>query len=297
VERIIIDTDIGSDPDDALAIALAMKSPEIIIEGITIVNGDIEHKARMAHKILSLGECSDIRVIPGISNSLLKNRTLYANGQEGEGFVSPDDTTIFDGHAVDFIIEKVMNNPGEISLVAIGPLTNIAAAMIREPKISRMLKRIYLMGGVKGTGDHYIDLPLVEYNIKCDPEAASVVFASGTPILMVGLDVTMKLMLTKDMLNQIKNNNSPLNGVLAGIVERWLTFIGGEATPMHDPLALALVINPNLVKTQRMNVVVEYSHDRSSGQTVASPNQDGYVSVACQVNEKQFFELLLSRLA
>ena len=297
MERIIIDTDIGSDPDDALAIALAMKSPEIIVEGITIVNGDVEHKARMAHKLLSLGGRSDIKVIPGISNSLLKNRTLYANGQEGEGFVSPDDHTLFDGHAVDFIIEQVMNNPGEISLVAIGPLTNIAAAMIREPKIVNALKRIYLMGGVTGTGDHHSDLPPVEYNIKCDPEAASLVFSSGISILMVGLDVTMKLMLTEEKVNQIKNKNTPLNKVLAGIVERWLSFIGEKATPMHDPLALALVIDPSLVKTQRMNVVVEYSHDRSSGETVAALAQDGHVEVACHVNEKQFFEMLLNRLA
>jgi purine nucleosidase len=297
MERIIIDTDIGSDPDDAMAIALAMKSPEIIIEGITIVNGDVQHKARMADKVLSLGGYGSIQVVPGISTSLLKNRKVYANGQEGEGFVSPNDKTLFDGHAVDFIIEKVMNNPGEISLVAIGPLTNIAAAMIREPKITRYLKRIYLMGGVTGICSQNRDMPEVEYNIKCDPESASVVLSSKTPILMVGLDVTMDLLLTKENLNQIKSSNTQLNDVLAGIIERWLNFIGEEATPMHDPLALALVIDPGLVKTQTMNVVVDYNHDRSSGKTIASLAPDGFIEVAYEVNEVGFFKILLDRLA
>lgn len=294
--RVLIDTDIGSDPDDALAIALALKSPGIQIEGITIVNGDVRLKARMAATLVALGGFSGVPVIPGIGVSLLNNRDLYANGEEGCGFVA-EDASIHEEHAVDFIIRTVMNNPGEITLIAIGPLTNIAAAFIREPRLASTVKQIYMMGGVTRLGENAAELPSVEYNIRCDPEAASVVFASGANLLMVGLDVTETVLFTRKHLDHLRQTGLALNDVLAGIAEKWMAFIGKDQTPMHDPLALALAIDRSLVQTRRMQVNIQYSHDRNTGSTVAVTSDTGNAEVAFEADADRFMELLITRLS
>jgi purine nucleosidase len=295
--RIILDTDIGTDVDDAMALALAMKAPEITIEGVTTVYGDVHLRARLAKKLLQLGNRDDVSVYAGIVQPLLHNREIWWPGHEGEGVLTEDEEVAYESaHAVDFIIETIMKNPGEITLVPIGPLTNIAAAIIREPEIVNNVKEIVLMGGVVRLGDNAVELPQIEHNIKCDPEAASLVFGCGAPIVMVGLDVTKKVTITREDNERLASSGKPLNEALFKLVDRWLEFTKRDWCVMHDPLAVSLLIDRSLVETRRMKVHVEYDHRHPTGQTVALLTDNGNVEVCLDVNNEKFITLLLERL-
>lgn len=295
--RLIIDTDIGSDIDDAMALALAMKSKEIIIEGITTVYGNAELRARITKKLLQLGNQKNIKVFAGVSQSLLFNRDIWMAGHEGEGILTEDEHIEYDsGHAVDFIIQTIMKNPGEITLIAIGPLTNIATAIIREPSIVKNVKEIIIMGGVTRLGDNSLTLPINEHNIRCDPEAASIVFSSKAPICMVGLDVTYKVTFTKFHRDQLENSKTPLNLALVNQLDRWFAFIKEDITKMHDPLTVSIAINKDIVKTEKAKVHVEYDHRQMTGTTIAIPDKSGNVEICLDVDSRRFNNILLRRL-
>jgi len=296
MHRIIIDTDIGSDVDDAMAIALAMKSPEVTIEGITTVYGDVDLRARMTKKMLQLGNKADIPVFAGINQPLLRNRDIWMAGHEGVGILTKEDELQYESkHAVDFIVETVMANPGQITLVPIGPLTNIAASFIREPELARNVKEIVLMGGVTRLGDN-ADLPDIEHNIVCDPEAASIVFGSGAPIVMVGLDVTLKVIITEEEQLALERTGDPVNLALGRMMGRWFSYVGKRRTFMHDPLTVSLLIDRTLATTKRANVRVAYDHRQKTGETVAVPAEDGNVQVCIDVDPARFLQLLMERL-
>lgn len=295
--RIIIDTDIGSDIDDAMALALAMRSKEIILEGITTVYGDVDLRAKLAKKLLQLGGRDDVKVFAGINQPLLHNRDIWMAGHEGEGVLTNyEDVSYENGHAVDFIIKTIMENPGEITLIPIGPFTNIASAIIREPKIIENVKEIVLMGGVTRLGNNALELPKDEHNIRCDPEAAALVFRSGAPIVMVGLDVTYKVTINKNDRDQLEASKDPLNLALVKQLDRWFDFIKEDTTKMHDPLTVSLMIDRSIVTTEKMNIHVDYDHRQMTGQTVALPDQNGNVEVCLEVDSKKFTTILLERL-
>jgi purine nucleosidase len=300
LQRMILDTDIGTDVDDAMAVALSMFSPEIQVEGITTVYGDVKLRSQMVRRILQMGGREDIRIYPGIAQPLLRNREVWWLGHEGEGILHLDERdealTFEDKHAVDFIIDTVMNNPGEITIVPIGPLTNIAAALIREPKVAQNVKEIILMGGVARIGSNASELDYYEHNISRDPESASIVFGSGAKIVMVGLDVTRKVLLDRTHLDRLTATGKPLNLVLVKLVERWLEWYQHDFTAMNDPLAVALLINRNFVVTKKMKVHIEYDHRHPTGQTIAQHSEDANVEICIEVDSEGFMELLLDRL-
>ncbi|WP_106767669.1 nucleoside hydrolase [Paenibacillus faecalis] len=295
--RIIIDTDIGSDIDDAMALALAMRSKELVIEGITTVYGDVDLRAKLAKKLLQLGGRDDVKVFAGINQPLLHNRDIWMAGHEGEGVLTDYEHIKYEhDHAVDFMVKTIMDHPGEITLIPIGPLTNIAAAIIREPKIVEHVKEIILMGGVTRLGHNALELPKDEHNIRCDPEAAALVFRSGAPIVMVGLDVTYQVTLSKDDRNRLEASQDPLNLALVKQLDRWFDFINEDTTKMHDPLTVSLMIDRSMVKTEKMSVYVDYDHRQMTGQTVALPDQNGNVEVCLEVDSQQFSTILFDRL-
>lgn len=326
-QRVIIDTDIGGDPDDAMAIALAVASPELHIEGITTVYDDVDYHARRIAKLLALARSgspaaqTDIPIYNGLSATLLRkrkppwaaagqpageqrdqaaseHRDQAESGGDGEAGDLLDGTTpaAVAGRAVEFLIETVMKHPGEIVIVAIGPLTNIAAAIILEPRIAERVQRIIVMGGVARFGLAGADLPPIEHNIQCDPEAASVVFSSGAPLVMVGLDVTSKAVAGWPEVERLTRSGSPLNKALADVIRRWLRRIGMPATPLHDPLALALAIDHTLATTRRMRVDIVYDQGAYTGYTIAVPDEDGTVEVCLDVDSERFLRLLFHRL-
>nr|WP_249316528.1 nucleoside hydrolase [Bacillus sp. FJAT-50079] len=289
-----MDTDIGTDSDDAVALALAIKSPEIQVEGVTTVYGDVSMRSNIANRMIRLSDGGDIKVYRGIEKPLLWNREVtwpvIANEQLNQK------ENVSSKHAVDFIIETIMNHPGEITLVTIGALTNIAAAIIREPGIINRVKKIVMMGGVTRLGRNGIDLPIIEHNIKCDPEAASLVFSSGAPILMVGLDVTRQVMITRDEIDLLASSGTPLAKALTKQMEDYMDYRNRNFTFMHDPLAVAAWIDPTIVKSKRMNVHVAYDHCNPTGQTIAELNDEGNVDVCLEVDRDRFFRMLKLRV-
>src|SRR3954453_7876576 len=180
--RVILDTDIGTDVDDCLALALILGSPELRLEGITCVYGDVALRARMARRLLELRGRGEVPVLQGAHEPLLGLRPVYWEGHEGQGLVNPDDDTPDTGeNAVDYLVRTILENPEEIHLVAIGPLTNVALAFKRDPRVVRDLAHLTIMGGVM-RGPQSLHLPYVEHNIRCDPEAAHIVLSAGAPV-------------------------------------------------------------------------------------------------------------------
>ncbi|AJY77673.1 nucleoside hydrolase [Paenibacillus beijingensis] len=294
--RIILDTDIGTNADDAVALALAVKSPEIRLEGVTTVYGQVQARAVIADKIMRLCGVEGIPVYPGIEQPLLRNRPMFRAGLERKGWSPDDEEKEWDKHAVDFIVETVMRNPGEITLVTIGPQTNIAAALIREPRLSERVKEIVVMGGVTRLASNGLHLSALEFNIQCDPEAASVVFASGAPIVMVGLDVTRQAVFSREEKDKMAACGTPLALELTDMMQSFMDYMDRDFSYMCDPLAVAAVIDRSFIRTRRMNVSVHYDHREDSGQTIAELSDNGNVEVALEVDTERYFRMLHSRL-
>lgn len=293
---IIIDTDIGTDFDDAMAISLAMYAPGLDIKGITTVYGNTSIRAQLAKKLTQLGRCANIPIYAGLEQTLLLNRQIAWIGHEGEGVLDEEEVVYESGSAVDFIISTVMENPGQITLVPIGPLTNIAAAIIHEPRIIQNVKEIVMMGGYARTGALPEFVNPCDWNIICDPEAASVVFRSGIPITMVGLDVTYWVSVSRDEFKRQLAMDNPLHNALHELLQRWLAHLNKETAFMHDPLTVAVVMDRSIVTTKKMRIEVEYDQRQKAGTTIATPDDHGNVDVCCEVDIERFKKLLFSTI-
>ena len=311
-ERVILDTDIGTDVDDAMALALAALSPEITLEGITTVYGDVRLRARMAVKILRMLGREDVPVMAGSAHVLLRNRPIWWLGHEGEGLLTAEDDALsYDSrHAVDFIIRTVMDNPGEITLVAIGPFTNLAIALAREPRVAQNVKNIIIMGGSARLGSNGMELEYIDHNVKCDPEAAALLFASGAPVMMCGYDVTRQVLIRTADVERLDATHDPLNIAMARMIRKWLDWWKRDFTAMNDPLCVALAFDPTICRGRRMNVHVEYDHRHPTGHTICElpetpwtpPDElnqqkpEPSVQVCLEVDAERFMKLLMNRV-
>ncbi len=298
--RIILDTDIGTDVDDLLALALILQSPELQLEGVTCVYGDVDLRARMVHKVLRLYGRANVPVFTGMSRTILGLRPIYWGGHEGVGLLDADDTaqTPTSGDAVDYIIETVMANPGAIHLVCIGPLTNAAMAFLRQPHLAENLAHLTIMGGVLG-GAGRLELPYAEHNIICDAEAAHIVMTAGAPITLVPLDVTTQVRIRPEDTARIRAGGTPFHEAVAGQVEVYPGFARGW-THLHDPLAVATLIKPDLVKFTEVHVDVETGGRYAVGATLMRrPSEQHPVNarVALEVDVAGFEAFLTERLA
>jgi purine nucleosidase len=266
--RIILDTDIGTDVDDCLALALILGSPELQLEGVTCVYGDVDLRGRMVAKLLRLRDRTDVPVLLGARRPLLGRVPVYWPGHEGKGLLDSDDTFApSDEHAVDYLVRTVLANPGQIHLVAIGPLTNVALAFLREPELSAKLAHLTIMGGVcRGPG--LLDLPLTEHNIKCDPEAAHVVLSAGAPTTLVPLDVTTRVQIRSADVARIRSRGTPFHAAIATQVESYPPFAQRGWTHLHDPLAAATLIRPDLVGLEPLRVDVELEGEHTTAATL-----------------------------
>jgi len=297
--KVIIDTDIGSDVDDALALALALKSREIQLEAVTLVYGDVDLRARIALKMLKLAGLEGVPVAKGVQKPLLREREVFWTGHEGEGLLTPQDDVLKPEaiHAVDLIISKVMSTKKEITLITLGPLTNLAAAIIREPRIIENVNQVFIMGGVTRLSNGF-DLPFREHNIYCDPEAAKVVFESGLPITMVTLDVTLRVTINRKDLTEISQVGTPFTDAIVSMVEQYLALYKRDCTWLHDPLAVAVSIDESFVKTKAMKVIVETKGEATMGQTLAltaSP-KEANAKVSVDVDAERFKRFFMQRI-
>lgn len=265
-KRIILDTDIGTDVDDCLALAVILGSPELALEAVTTVYGDVLLRARMVMKLLELRGTRGVPVVPGATRPLLGKRPVYWAGHEGRGLLASEDDARYrpEGHAIDLIVRTAMAAPGEITLLAIGPLTNVALAFLREPKLAQSLAGLVLMGGVVG-GAHALHLPWVEHNIRCDPEAAHIVFSAGMPITVVPLDVTTRVVIRPEGVAQVRARGTPYHEAIAEQVDLYPPFATRGWTNLHDPLTAALLVDPSLMSLVPVRLVIETQGEHTAG--------------------------------
>jgi pyrimidine-specific ribonucleoside hydrolase len=303
--KILIDCDPGH--DDMMAILLACASPELELLGVSTVAGNQtgEKTHRNALRTLTLIGRTDIPVARGADKPLLRALTVApeihgVSGLDGADLPEPR----FQGlpeHAADFLIRTVMGSREPVTLVPTGPLTNVALALLKQPELARRLQRIVLMGGA--VYDSNIT-PAAEFNIYVDPEAAKIVFGCGAPIVMVGLDVTNKARLSFEDISEIASWNGKVSRVVAPLLRFFAQankhIFGFDGAPLHDALAVAHLVRPEVIKTRKMNVEIETSGELSRGRTVADvygiSRRTANAEVALEVDLPLFKELLFQAI-
>ncbi len=304
-KKVIIDCDPGH--DDAAAIFLAARSPELELVGITCVAGnvEVEKTSENALKLCGLAGIRDTPVAKGMALPLVGEliTATHVHGQSGlDGAdLPPGDLTLYPRHAVDFLIDSIMSSGGDITLIPIGPLTNIAMAILREPRITLKIPEILLMGGSMGIGNV---TPSAEFNIYVDPEAAKIVFNSGVPMVMVGLDVTRKAVFTETHISEIQKHGTAVSEVMTSILhfcQEISEKLGqDQGVAMHDVCAVAAVCDPSLLTTQLMRVDIETQGEFTRGRTVCAPGfrhgKAPNVRVGIDFDVEKFFKMCIERL-
>jgi purine nucleosidase len=246
---VIFDTDIGTDVDDILALAVLAKSPELNLIGVTTVYGDTPLRARITKVTCDLIQRPDIDVLIG-ENQTLTGRQISWAGHEGYGVPNLDQAQVsVSPGAVDYLLDKANRYPGELEVLATGPLTNIASAIKKDAATFSKIKHLYLMGGA-----FWIDRP--EHNIKCDPEAAKIVFESGIPVTAIGLDLTLRVLLDASDVQQIAQLGNGVGALLEDQIMRWWELRNITANHPHDPLAALSMVRPDLFLFETWDVEV-----------------------------------------
>lgn len=305
--KAILDVDPGH--DDAVAILLAAASPAIELLAITAVAGNqtLEKTALNARRVCSVAGIRGVPVAAGCDRPLVRPLRTAGNihgetGLDGPVFAGEPDIPLDPRHAVDVIVELVLAHPGEVTLIPVGPLTNIATALRREPRVAGALAGISLMGGAWGLGNQ---TPGAEFNILVDPEAARVVFESGVPIVFHPLELTHQAKATPDVIARVDALGTPLARfvveMLGFFAETYRRRNGFEGPPLHDPCAVAYVIDPALFETRAVHVDVETHAEFSAGRTVVDLHgvlgEPPNASVATAIDAPRFWDLLVEALA
>ena len=306
--KIIIDTDPGQ--DDAVAILLALASPELDVVGITTVAGNVPLPltSKNARVVCELAGREDVRIFAGCDRPMARKLVTaeYVHGKSGlDGITLPDPTMpLAEGHAVDFLIECLREEaPGTVTLCPIGPLTNIATAFRRAPDIVPRVAEIVLMGGA------YFEVgnvtPAAEFNIYVDPEAAEIVFGSGVPIVVMPLDVTHKALTTRARVEAFRALGTRVGHAVASWTDFFERFdmakYGSEGAPLHDPCVIAYLLQPDLFTGRHVNVEIETKGDFTLGMTVADwwrvTGRAANAMFMGGIDAEGFYALLTGRLA
>jgi purine nucleosidase len=307
IRKIIIDTDPGQ--DDAVAILLALASPELDVLGITAVAGNVPLALteKNARKICELAGKPETKVFAGAIRPMARTLVTAENvhGKTGlDGPTLPEPTMpLQDGHAVDFIVETLMReDAGAVTLCALGPLTNIALALVREPRIAPRIREIVLMGGGFFEGGN--TTPAAEFNIYVDPHAADVVLKSGIPVVMIPLDCTHKALTTARRVAAFRDLGTRPGVAVAELLEFFERFdeskYGTDGGPLHDPCVIAYLLKPEYFSGRYINVTVETASELTMGMTVADwwgvTGRPKNVTYIRDVDHDGFFKLLVERI-
>jgi purine nucleosidase len=306
--QIIIDTDPGQ--DDAVAILLALASPEIEVLGITAVAGNVPLALTEvnARKICELAGRPDVKVFSGAVRPMLRTLVTaeHVHGRTGlDGPVLPDPKMpLQKQHAVDYIIETLMTRAaGTVTLCTLGPLTNIGLALVKEPRIASRIKHIIAMGGGFFEGGNVT--VAAEFNIYVDPHAARLVFEAGIPLALIPLDCTHQALTTKSRVEKfrvMKNNTGPAVAQMLDFFERFdVEKYGSDGGPLHDPCVIAYLLNPKLFTARHINVSVECESELTMGMTVADwwgvSGRKPNATYCKAIDSDGLFALLTERLA
>ncbi len=285
LEKVIIDTDIGDDVDDAFALALALRSPELQILGITTTFGDTETRAKLVDRFLAEAGHGEIPVAAG-APTVSKGTFTQRRYAEGGHYARPSHPD-----AVGFFLEQIRRYPGQVTLIAIGPLMNVGAAIDRDAATFRKLKRVVIMGGSIKRG--YGDLgytpprpPQPEWNILNDIPSAQKLFASGVPLFVMPLDST-QLKLDEVKRAFLFSQGTPLTDALTLLYHQW----GQETPTLFDPMTIAFLVNPSLCPVQPMHIRVD---DKGFTRPESGPPN---AQVCLDSSPDAFFRFILPRLA
>ena len=305
-KKIILDCDPGH--DDAIAMLLAHGSPEIDLLAVTTVVGNqtLEKVTRNALSVAKIAGITGVPFAAGCARPLVRGIETAPDihGESGlDGPVLPaPDLELDPRHAVDLIIDLVMSHePGTITLVPTAGLTNIALAARKEPRIVERVKEVVLMGGGYHVGNWS---PVAEFNIKIDPEAAHIVFNESWPVVMVGLDLTHQALATDEVVEQIKAVGTKASQFVLELLEffgeTYRHAQGFDHPPVHDPCAVAYVIDPTIVTTRKVPVDIELTGSLTLGMTVADfrapAPPDCTTSVAVDLDHERFWNLITDAL-
>jgi purine nucleosidase len=279
-EKVILDTDIGDDVDDAYALALIASLPNVKLLGVTTAFGETTKRAELAAKLLKTMGRSDVPVYAGRQGEFpIKRQYEWAKGFRSRSLRS--------GEAVDFMRREIERAPGEVTLIAIGPLTNLGDLLTRYPDVKTKIKRIVIMGGAVYVGYNSQAPPVPEWNIKCDPAAARVVYDGGIPMVMAGLEVTAMLQLDAERQKRLFGYGTPMTDALAALTNLW-----GHTTPtLFDPMAVAYALGHRFCESEQRRVVVE--EDGTTRITEGTPN----VTVLIKPQKEAFLDWYVDSLA
>lgn len=304
-EKIILDTDIGDDIDDALALGLILACKELELVGVTTVFKNTLARARQARTILKVAGRSDIPVAAGCGAVLSPRTTLGFDPRQAylEGELPNQDASCLPEaelppldkrHAVDFIIDTLLAGNGDITILTIGAMTNVAMALVKEPRILRKLPRIVSMAAT-------FDRLMSEWNIKCDPIAAAILFNSKVPMRIIGLDVTTKVQFREEHIRALNACQRPLAQNLSKAIKMWEQHSGWaqqiRGLPvMHDPLAAATLVKPDLVRWRRGTASVELAGERTYGFTTFQEDPSGPHEYAYAVDSEAALAFWMERV-
>jgi len=273
--RIVIDTDPGI--DDALALFFALAAPEVHLEAVTTVSGNVsvEKTTRNALSLLELAGRGDVPVARGADRPLLRPAVYadYVHGRNGVGDVELPEPKREPAalHAVEMVIQTVLGAPREITLVALGPLTNLALAVRIEPRIAEAVREVVIMGGALRVPGNVS--PAAEFNIYADPHAAQIVFSAGWPLRLVSLDVTQQTVMSREQFAMLAKTGHPVTRAIQAMTDFYYDDFAGplgiETFSMHDPLCVAAALHPDLIEWRRASVEVELTGALTAGATVA----------------------------
>ena len=306
MKKIIIDCDPGH--DDMLAMILALsRSEDLKVLGITTVAGNQtgEKTYTNALKVLNLIGRQDVPVSRGFDKPLVREQVIApqihgVSGLDGAQLPEPKGLET-KKHAVDFIIDTILRENEKIYLVPTGPLTNVAVALLKEPKIKEKLEKIVLMGGAARDSNF---TPAAEFNIYADPEAARIVFESGVPIVMVGLDVTNRALISYEDIDALEKLNGKVSRVIAPLLRFFANtnkeWFGINGAPVHDALAVSYLIDPRILSLKDCHVDIETKGEFTYGQTVADlygvTKKPKNAQVALDLNLEKFKKLVIDAI-
>lgn len=288
VRPTVLDTDIGSDVDDLLALALLARAPEVRLIGITTVYGDTRQRARIARWTCDRLDRPDVTVLPGLGETL-SGRDIWWPGHEGVGLADLESVPVAEEPTgVDYLCQAAREHAGDLDLIAIGPLTNIAAALRQDPALASNLHHLYIMGGAFWQDG-------AEHNFACDPEAADEVMRSGIPMSVAGLDVTQRVWVTETDLAALEGSGHALGAVLADQVRRWWAASGQTQGNPHDALAALMPFRPELFRFEHGSITIKTDGARP-GRSVITACSQGQVALAAEVDVEQAQREILHRL-
>jgi purine nucleosidase len=305
-KKIIIDCDPGV--DDAIALLLAFASPELEILGIVTVAGNVSlpFTEKNARKICELAKRDDIKVYAGCPRPILRSleTARHVHGETGlQGIeLSEPQMPLQPQHGVEFLIETLMQASDPITLATLGPLTNLAIALIQAPQIIPHIKEVVLMGGATSQGNVTAS---AEFNLYVDPHAAHIVFTSSLPLTMIGLDVTHKVLTTPERLQQIRAIATPVSAAAAAMLAHYGAYdiekYGMLGSPLHDPCVIAYLLQPELFAGRELHVAIETMSEVTMGRSIVdlwrSGQQAPNAYVIQQADDEGFYSLLIQRLA